>query len=79
MEYDSVYLDQQSISDKNVGLILYVWKPGYMKSGHIWYFACGDHSAVVYCIFHTVPVSSIYALYESYSAVMQLIGQIQYS
>ena len=32
MEYDSV-LDQQSISGKNVSLILCVWKPGYMKSG----------------------------------------------
>ena len=36
MEYDSV-LDQQSISGKNVSLILCVWKPGYMKSGHISY------------------------------------------
>ena len=35
MEYDSV-LDQQSISGKNVSLILCVWKPGYMKSGHIY-------------------------------------------
>ena len=35
MEYDSV-LDQQSISGKNVSLILCVWKPGYMKSGHKW-------------------------------------------
>ena len=34
MEYDSV-LDQQSISGINVSLILCVWKPGYMKSGHI--------------------------------------------
>ena len=34
VEYDSV-LDQQSISGKNVSLILCVWKPGYMKSGHI--------------------------------------------
>ena len=29
MEYDSV-LDQQSISGKNVSLILRVWKPGYL-------------------------------------------------
>ena len=35
MEYDSV-LDQQSISGKNVSLILCVWKPCYMKSGHIY-------------------------------------------
>ena len=34
MKYDSV-LDQQSISGKIVSLILCVWKPCYMKSGHI--------------------------------------------
>ena len=34
VEYDSV-LDQQSISGKTVSLILCVWKPCYMKSGHI--------------------------------------------
>ena len=33
MKYDSV-LDQQSISGKIVSLILCVWKPCYMKSGH---------------------------------------------
>ena len=35
MEYDSV-LGQQSISGKNVSLILCVWKPCYVKSGHIY-------------------------------------------
>ena len=35
MKYDSV-LDQQSISGKIVSLILCVWKPCYMKSGHIY-------------------------------------------
>ena len=34
MKYDSV-LDQQSISGEIVSLILCVWKPCYMKSGHI--------------------------------------------
>ena len=34
MECDSV-LGQQSISGKNVSLILCVWKPCYVKSGHI--------------------------------------------
>ena len=34
MEYDSV-LGYQSISGKNVSLILCVWKPCYVKSGHI--------------------------------------------
>ena len=34
MKYDSV-LDQQSISGKIVSLILCVWKPCYVKSGHI--------------------------------------------
>ena len=33
MKYDSV-LDQQSISGKIVSLILCVWKPGFVKSGH---------------------------------------------
>ena len=33
MKYDSV-LDQQSISGKIVSLILCVWKPCHMKSGH---------------------------------------------
>ena len=34
MEYDTV-LGQQSISGKNISLILCVWKPCYVKSGHI--------------------------------------------
>ena len=34
MEYDSV-LGQQSISGKNVSLILCVWKPCYVKSGQL--------------------------------------------
>ena len=37
MKYDSV-LDQQSISGKIVSLILCVWKPCYVKSGHIYIF-----------------------------------------
>ena len=36
MKYDSV-LDQQSISGKIVSLILCVWKPCYVKSGHIYF------------------------------------------
>ena len=39
MECDSV-LGQQSISGKNVSLILCVWKPCYVKSGHIWWIDC---------------------------------------
>ena len=35
MECDSV-LGQQSISGKNVSLILCAWKPCYVKSGHIY-------------------------------------------
>ena len=31
------------------------------------------------CIVHTVFISCITVLYESYGTVMQLIGQIQYS
>ena len=34
MEYDSV-LGQQSIFCKKLSLIMCVWKPGYMKSSHI--------------------------------------------
>ena len=37
MKYDSV-LDQQSISGKIVSLILCVWKPGFVKSGHIYIY-----------------------------------------
>ena len=37
MKYDSV-LDQQSISGKIVSLILCVWKPCYVKSGHNYLF-----------------------------------------
>ena len=43
MKYDSV-LDQQSISGKIVSLILCVWKPCYMKSGHILSTHCTDFS-----------------------------------
>ena len=32
----------------------------------------------MYCIVHTVLISCITVLYESYGTVMQLIGQIQY-
>ena len=39
MKYDSV-LDQQSISGKIVSLILCVWKPGFVKSGHILALQC---------------------------------------
>ena len=50
MKYDSV-LDQQSISGKIVSLILCVWKPCYMKSGHICnYTGCYIvHMQDVYC------------------------------
>ena len=42
MKYDSV-LDQQSISGKTVSLILCVWKPCYVKSGHIYIWGkCAD-------------------------------------
>ena len=44
MEYDSV-LHQQSISGKNASLILCVWKPGYMKSGHI---CCKQLEHIIY-------------------------------
>ena len=34
---------------------------------------------MVHCIVHTVLISNITVLYESYRTVMQLFGQIQYS
>ena len=43
------------------------------------YFAWEDQSVAASCIFHIVSISCITALYESYSTVMQLIGQIQYT
>ena len=45
MKYDSV-LDQQSISGKIVSLILCVWKPCYVKSGHIYFFCFCVHAFV---------------------------------
>ena len=43
------------------------------------YFAWEDQSDAAYRIIHTVLISCIAVLYESYSTVMQLIGQIQYN
>ena len=43
MKYDSV-LNQQSISGKIVSLILCVWKPCYMKSGHKCHVYIARHS-----------------------------------
>ena len=45
----------------------------------ILFFAWEDQSNAAYRIVHTVLISCITALYESYSTVMQLIGRIQYS
>ena len=45
----------------------------------ILYFAWEDQSDAAYRILHTVLISCITVLYESYSTVMQLIGQIQYN
>ena len=45
----------------------------------ILYFAWKDQSDAAYRILHTVLINCITVLYESYSTVMQLIGQIQYS
>ena len=54
MEYDSL-LDQQSISGKNVSLILCVWKPDYMKSGHIY---C--HIYMVICLIESLETWSVH-------------------
>ena len=45
----------------------------------ILYFAWEDQSYATYCILHTVLISCITVLHESYSTVMQLIMKIQYS
>ena len=45
----------------------------------IFYFAWEDQSDATYRILHTVLINCITVLYESYSTVMQLIGQIQYT
>ena len=54
---------------------------GYTEtlSYSILYFAWEDQSDAAYRILHTVLINYITVLYESYSTVMQLIGQIQYS
>ena len=55
MEYDSV-LGQQSISGKNVSLIyLCVWKPCYVKSGHIYWLGL-----LIYCIITSNTYNSSY-------------------
>ena len=46
---------------------------------YILYFAWEDQSDAAYRIIHTVLINCITVLYESYSTVMQLIRQIQYS
>ena len=43
------------------------------------YFAWENQGAAACCIFHIILISCITVLYESYSTVMLLIGQIQYS
>ena len=48
VEYDSV-LSQQSISGEIISLILWVWKPGFFKSGYIYLFCA-------LCIFNHVTV-----------------------
>ena len=58
MECDSV-LGQQSISGKNVSLILCVWKPCYVKSGH----KCLDY--VVYSIHRPIPKMNFESAYLS--------------
>ena len=48
-------------------------------NSNVLYFAWEDQSDAMYRILHTVLINCITVLYESYSTVMQLIGQIQYS
>ena len=46
---------------------------------HMLYFAWEDQSNAAYRILHTVLINCITVLYESYSTVMRLIGQIQHT
>ena len=46
---------------------------------HILHFAWEDQSDAAYHIVHTVLINCITVLYESYSTVMRLIGQIQHT
>ena len=45
----------------------------------ILYFVWEDQSDAMHRIVHTVLISIITVLYESYRTIMQLIGQTQYS
>ena len=54
-------------------------KVPFCKSGHILYFVWEDQYNVAHCIVHSVLISCITVLYESYRTILQLIGQIQYS
>ena len=56
-------------------LHIYLCAHGYC----ILYFAWEDQSDSMYRIVHTRLISCITVLYESYSTVMHLIGQIQYT
>ena len=46
---------------------------------YILYFAWEDQSDAAYRILHTILISCITVLYESYRTVKQLIGKMQYS
>ena len=50
-----------------------------MTNHSLLYFVWEDQSAVTCCIFYIVPINYITVLYESYSTVMWLNGQIQSS
>ena len=63
MKYDSV-LDQQSISGKIVSLILCVWKPCYVKSGHIYAKLTINLEKEHYRIFKTEVVNFYHKYYE---------------
>ena len=60
------------------GAVILYW-PLQVQLHIILYFAWEDQSNAVYRIVHMVLINCITVLYESYSTVMQLIGQIQYT
>ena len=72
MKYDSV-LDQQSISGKIVSLILCVWKPCYVKSGHILYIY--THTHIYIYIAYKVATRILHQVYASHLGCL-LVTQI---
>ena len=75
------YCILDSMSGSYSAQYIYPLKPAALliPPCNILYFVWEDQSNVACRIVHTVLISCITVLYESYRTVMQLIGKIQYS